>query len=104
MTLRFYHDPDTDLPHIYNHGVHEQEVQDVLRYPMEDAKSDRGSRMAIGRTRAGRYLKVIYVPENSAMESSSSLRTILSASLWPPSVAECAGEKDEQAPKNQQKE
>ena len=46
MELRFYHDPDTDLPHIYNHGVTEQEVRDVLNYPLEDAKSAGDSRIA----------------------------------------------------------
>jgi hypothetical protein len=63
MDLRFYHDPDTDLPHIYNHGVTEREVEDVLRSPFEDAKSRRRSRVAIGQTAGGRYLKVIYVPD-----------------------------------------
>jgi hypothetical protein len=62
MRLRFYHDPDTELPHIYNHGVSEQEVEDVLRLPLEDAQSRRG-RLAIGQTRAGRYLVVIYSPD-----------------------------------------
>jgi hypothetical protein len=63
MELRFYHDPDTELPHIYHHGVTEREVEDVLRRPIEDAKSSRDSRLAIGQTRDGRYLKVIYVPD-----------------------------------------
>jgi hypothetical protein len=54
MELRFYHNSDTDLPHIYNHGVTEQEVRDVLSYPLEDAKSEGDSRIAIGQTRAGR--------------------------------------------------
>jgi hypothetical protein len=63
MTLRFYYDPDTDLPHIYNHGIIEEEVQDVLRAPSEDAKANRNTRVAIGRTRTGRYLKLIYVPD-----------------------------------------
>jgi hypothetical protein len=63
MNVRFYHDSDTELPHIYNHGVTEQEVEDVLRKPAEDARSRQDSRVAIGRTRAGRYLKVIYVPD-----------------------------------------
>lgn len=63
MTLRFYHDPDTELPHIYGHNVTEREVEDVLRYPIEDARSGRGSRIAIGQTRSGRYLKIIYAPD-----------------------------------------
>jgi uncharacterized DUF497 family protein len=62
MELRFYHDPDTEQPHIYNHGVTEREAADVLRRPMEDAKTRR-SRVAIGQTSSGRYLKVVYVPD-----------------------------------------
>ena len=31
MELRFYKDPDTGQPHIYGHGVTEQEVEEVLR-------------------------------------------------------------------------
>jgi uncharacterized DUF497 family protein len=63
MRLRFYHDPDTDLPHIYNHGVSEQEVEDVLRLPLEEAKTSRNGRIAIGQTRNGRFLKVVYSPD-----------------------------------------
>ena len=60
MDLRFYLDPDTDQPHIYNHGVFETEVEEVLRGPGEDRAGDEGSRVAIGQTAAGRYLKVVY--------------------------------------------
>ena len=63
MQIRFYHDPDTDLPHIYNHGVTEEEVEAVLRYPAEEARSRRQSWVTIGQTSAGRLLKVIYVPD-----------------------------------------
>ena len=31
MDVRFYLDPETDLPHIYGHGVTEEEVEQVLR-------------------------------------------------------------------------
>ena len=30
LSLRFYIDPETGDPHIYNHGVEEQEVEDVI--------------------------------------------------------------------------
>ena len=63
MTLRFYIDRDTGLPHIYNHGVREDEVEQVLRHPGEDRPGTEGSRVALGRTGAGRYLRVIYVPD-----------------------------------------
>ena len=31
-----YIDPETEQPHIYNHEVREDEVEDVLRKPGED--------------------------------------------------------------------
>ena len=63
MTVRYYLDPETGEPHIYNHGVSEDEVEDVLRAPGEDRPGREGSRVALGQTRAGRYLRVIYVPD-----------------------------------------
>ena len=63
MEIRFYHDPDTRLPHIHEHGVREEEVEDVLRHPGEDRPGTEGSRVALGQTRGGRYLRVIYVPD-----------------------------------------
>src|SRR5438105_2393146 len=56
-------DPDTGLPHIFRHNVDENEVLDVLRRPIEETRGRRNSIVALGQTRAGRYLKVIYVPE-----------------------------------------
>lgn len=43
------------------HAVDEAEVEEVLRAPGEDRPGREGSRVAIGQTRAGRYLRVIYV-------------------------------------------
>jgi hypothetical protein len=60
MEIRFYLDPETGEPHIFGHGVTETEVQDVLMRPGEDRAGDEGSRVALGQTQAGRYLKVIY--------------------------------------------
>jgi uncharacterized protein DUF4258 len=63
MNIRFYLDPESGEPHIYNHGVSEDEVEDVLRAPGEDRPGRDGSRVALGQTPAGRYLRVIYVPD-----------------------------------------
>lgn len=63
MEVRFYVDHETDEPHIYGHQVTEEEVADVLRSPGEDRPGREGSRVVIGRTQAGRYLRVIYVSE-----------------------------------------
>ena len=61
MNIRFYRDPVTGEPHIYNHGVTEEEVEEVIRRPGEDRLGREGSRVAIGQTRSGRSLRVIYV-------------------------------------------
>jgi len=61
MSIRYYIDPETDQPHIHNHNVSEDEVEDVLSRPGEDRSGREGARIAIGQTRAGRYLRVIYV-------------------------------------------
>ncbi|MCZ7384684.1 MAG: DUF4258 domain-containing protein [Candidatus Methanoperedens sp.] len=63
MNIRYYIDPETGLPHIYRHDVSEDEVKDVLLKPGEDRSGREGSRVAMGKTRAGRYLRVIYVPD-----------------------------------------
>lgn len=63
MKVRYYIDPETELPHIYGHDVSEQEVEEVLLHPGEDRPGREGSRVAIGRTSGGRYLRVIYVPD-----------------------------------------
>jgi hypothetical protein len=63
MKIRLYVDPETGLPHVYKHGINEDEVQDVLTHPGEDRPAKEGSRVAMGQTSAGRYLRVIYVPD-----------------------------------------
>ena len=60
MNVRYYHNPETRLPHIYDHGVEEYEVEDILEDPGETRRGDGDSRVANGQTRNGRYLRVIY--------------------------------------------
>ncbi len=48
MQIRYYIDPETKQPHIYNHGVSEDEVEEVLRKPGEDRPGREGSRVSIG--------------------------------------------------------
>ena len=43
--------------------MREGEVEDVLQKPGEDRMGKENSRIAIGQTRDGRYLRVIYVPD-----------------------------------------
>jgi hypothetical protein len=63
MNIRYYLDLTTGQPHILEYDVDEREVQDVLETPGEDRPGREGSRIAVGQTRAGRYLRVIYVPD-----------------------------------------
>jgi hypothetical protein len=63
LRTRFYFDAETGTPHIHSHHVTEDEVIDVLDKPGEDRAGTEGSRIAIGQTAAGRYLRIIYVPD-----------------------------------------
>jgi hypothetical protein len=63
LRARFYVDPATGSPHIHGHDVSEEEVIEVLEQPYEDRKGREGSRIVLGQTEAGRYLRVIYVPD-----------------------------------------
>lgn len=60
MELRFYIDPETGQPHIYEHGVTEEEVRQVLTRRGDDFRGRRDSLIRFGQTEAGRYLKVVY--------------------------------------------
>lgn len=66
MRARFFIDPTTDRPHLEKHGVSPQEAIEILERGGQDYMGDRGARIALGRTRAGRYLKVMYRPDESS--------------------------------------
>lgn len=61
MKIRYYIDPETDAPHIYNHDVTEEDVEEVMFNPGEDRPGRDGARIVIGQTSGGRYLRVVYV-------------------------------------------
>ena len=63
MEIRFFVDPGSGLPHIYDHAVGENEVEEILENPGEDRRGREGSRIAVGQTEGGRYLRVVYLPE-----------------------------------------
>ena len=63
MNVRYYIDPATGRPHIYNHDVSELEVEQILSRPGEDRPGRDGSRVALGQSVNGRYLRVFYVPD-----------------------------------------
>jgi hypothetical protein len=62
MRIRYHIDPTTGLPHIYEHGLGARS-EDILRQPLQDIRGRNDSRISIGQTREGRYLKVIDVPD-----------------------------------------
>jgi len=61
VRLRFHIDPETREPHIHQHGVTEEEVEEVMAKPGDDFPAREGSRIALGHTGAGRFLQVVYV-------------------------------------------
>ena len=63
MEIRYYIDRETGEPHIYKHDISESEVEDVLSRALEDRPGKDDSRVAIGQSRQGRYIRVIYVPD-----------------------------------------
>ena len=63
MELRFWNDAESGLPHIYDHGVTEEEVRQVLHRPGLNVRAGRNSRSIMGQTLAGRCLKVVFVPD-----------------------------------------
>lgn len=64
MDIRFHVDPATGRPHIHEHSIDEEEVEEILRQPGDDFPGRSGSRIALGQTEAGRYLQVVYVPDH----------------------------------------
>jgi hypothetical protein len=64
MYIRYFIDADSGLPHFYNHGVDELDVEFVVRHASEDRPGRNGSRIAVGQAPGGRYLRVIYVPDD----------------------------------------
>lgn len=67
MDIRYHRDPETGLPHIYDHGVTEREVEEILGAIGDDYPARRDSRMKLGQTAAGRYLQVFYVPDEDGI-------------------------------------
>lgn len=60
MRIRFHLDPETRQPHIFDHGVTEEEVRQVMVKRGQDYPADESSRMKLGQTEGGRYIQVIY--------------------------------------------
>ena len=56
-------EPATGIPHVYEHGVSEEEVIEVFAGAPLRLRGRRGAMLALGQTFAGRYLKVVYRDE-----------------------------------------
>ena len=69
MPIRFHVNPETGQPHILDHGVTEDEVEEVLQTATDNLRSREGSRIATGPTFAGRILRVIYARRHPADET-----------------------------------
>jgi hypothetical protein len=67
VEIRYYIDPETGEPHIYGHGVSEEEVEEILRHPGDDLPGRNHSRIALGQTTEGRNLQVVYVPDSDRL-------------------------------------
>jgi hypothetical protein len=65
MELRFWNDPETGLPHIYNHGVTEDEVHQVLKRPGLDFPEGRkiGSLLFRGGAGDAHTIRNVEVPD-----------------------------------------
>lgn len=63
MEIRFYLSPETGEPHIHEHGVEEHEVAEAFENALEDGGGEGGARVAIGRSDAGRYVRIVYSPD-----------------------------------------
>ena len=63
MNIRYYIDEETDSPHINKHDIKKREVEEVLNNPGEDRIGKEDSRVCIGQTSGGKYLKIIYIQD-----------------------------------------
>ncbi|HVX85643.1 MAG TPA: DUF4258 domain-containing protein [Phycisphaerae bacterium] len=61
--IRYFIDSETGQPHIYGHNVDESEVEEVLLRPLKQQPSRDNSKIALGQTGSGRFLKVIYTED-----------------------------------------
>jgi hypothetical protein len=63
VNVRYYLDPETDLPHIYGHGVSETEAEYIIKHRREVIRGRNDTLIALGQTAHGRYLQVVYSPD-----------------------------------------
>jgi len=64
LNVRFYVDRESGEPHFARHGLSEHDLREVLANPLEDRPGQEGARTALCRSHAGRYIRVVYVPDS----------------------------------------
>ena len=67
MDIRFYVDPESQQPHIYNHGVTEEEVYEVLVSRGDDFQGKGNSRIRFGQTMGAATSRWCTFPIKSAI-------------------------------------
>ena len=68
MAIRYIINRETGQPHILDHGVTGDEVEEVLDAAPEDLPGRNSVRIATGQTLGGRTLRVIYAQERASDE------------------------------------
>lgn len=61
MKIRYYIDPMTDSPHIFNHQVTEDDVEEILARPGEDRQGYEGARIDSYRSNKSRPVSPGYL-------------------------------------------
>jgi len=65
--VRFFIDPHTGNPHLWKHNVTEDEALEVMANADGDRRSRNGTRVIVGQTDAGRYLRVFYFVDGESV-------------------------------------
>lgn len=65
--LRYHMNPESGLPHIYDHGERETEVEEAFQNRLLEFRGRGNTRIAQGQTAAGRYLKFVYAPDEDGI-------------------------------------
>ncbi len=64
MRVRCYADPGSGDPHYARHGLSLDDIVEVLARPLEGRSGREGASTVLGRTRAGKYIRVVYVVDS----------------------------------------
>jgi len=71
VNIRFYIEPETGEPHIYEHNVREEEVEDILRHPGTTFRVEEAPASPSGRPRRAATCRSSMSPTPTSTEFSS---------------------------------